>query len=114
MKHLINTLGLAAVLAIPGLGHAGTVLYSFNPDFYPEALKLDCLAVNLNPTPQTAMVEVFDPAGNLIFSTGSVLVQPGASSGLTTSNSDGNGALCKYTLAGSAKKWRASAILSTK
>ena len=116
MNRAIAAVGLAALLAMPGIGRAAGVLYSFgHSNTFPEPLNVDCAAQNFNSTPQSVFIEALDIGGNVTTSLGPVTVPPGTLFDLPItplgSNPPPNVVTCRYTLGGSVKKWRAGAVV---
>jgi hypothetical protein len=112
MKRFIMSLGLAAALA-PAIGHAAGVLYSVHPNFFPEDLRVDCLAQNFNTSTQVATVDMLDLAGAVVVSSGALSVAPGGITGISATGPGTPIISCRYTVGGSVKKWRATGIVTT-
>ncbi len=102
---------LALGLGLSGAAHAGAVL--FTPpalDAYPSHQTLYCDIFNTYTTsvPQTVTIDIIDYFGNVVATSGP---QP-LSSGTGTAQGDfsGQGAVCRFTVTGSAKKYRAMGV----
>ena len=113
MKRFVTILGLASALAMPAAGHAAGVLYSVHPNFFPEDLRVDCLAQNFNTAPQTLTVDMLDLSGAVVTTTGAVSIPPGGVGGISATGSTTAIVTCRYTVSGSIKKWRAIGIVTT-
>jgi hypothetical protein len=74
---------------------------------YPSLQTIYCDIVNLNTSPKNATIDVVDYFGNVIIS-GSFTILP--SQGMAVGDPTGSGAWCRFTVDGSAKKYRAMAI----
>jgi hypothetical protein len=112
MKTAIMTVGFALALALPTAGQAGGVLYSYGHTLhFPEPLNVDCLAQNFNPSAQTLTIDAIDGLGTVVNTTGPLTLAPGQAAELLNTNGGPLMIACRYTVGGSAKKWRGAAIV---
>ena len=107
LKTLMLTAALA-LLAAPTV-HAAQKVMASAPAYRLTNGEIYCDILNLNPIPETVNIEILGYAGNIVLSSGPVTLPPntGTFLGDTSSNS---GAWCKFTVDGSPKKYRATAI----
>ena len=112
MKKQIVAVGIALALGMPAVGHAAGVMYSFiHTNYFPEPLFVDCVAQNFNTGPQTITIDAIDASGSVVGTTGPVLLAPGSIAELPNSDSGPFMTTCRYTVTGSIKKWRGSALV---
>jgi hypothetical protein len=113
MTRVILALALAATLVTPAIGRAAGVLYTVHPNYFPEDLRVDCLAQNFNTSTQTATVDGLDIVGQVVVTSGAILVAPGGITGVAATGPGTAVISCRYTVGGSVKKWRATGIVTT-
>ena len=112
VKKIIVAAGLAFALATPSIGHAAGVMYSFiHTTYFPEPLLVDCVAQNFNTSQQTLTIDALDATGSVVATTGPLQLPPGSIGELPNPDSGPLMTTCRYTVSGSAKKWRASALV---
>jgi hypothetical protein len=112
VKNSIMALGVAVALALPGSGHAAGVMYSFiHSTIDPEPLLVDCVAQNFNTSQQTCTIDALDSTGTIVSTTGPIPLAPGSIAELPNPNTGPIMTTCRYTVTGSIKKWRASALV---
>lgn len=111
---MYKTFLVAAVFMLSNapLAHAGTKIMATGPAnrVYPSFpyQSLQCNILNANKTPKPVTIEVMDYYGNIVDSSGPLVLAPQTGASITNSNLDGS--WCRFTVDGSPKKWRAVAI----
>ena len=112
MKKSIIGIGMALALALPGVGHAAGVMYSFvHTTYFPEPLLVDCVAPNFNTGQQTITIDALDATGTVVSTTGPIALAAGSIAELPNPNTGPLMTTCRYTVSGSIKKWRGSALV---
>jgi hypothetical protein len=96
------------VLSTAVASQAGTLASAPALGAYPTLQVIYCDILNLNNTPKPVTIDVLDYFGNVVSTSGSQTVLP--SQGTAWGDGSGNGAWCRFTVDGSAKKYRAMAI----
>jgi hypothetical protein len=99
--------GAALALSVTGTSHAGVMATAPALAAYPTTQTIYCDIVNLNTTPKNVTIDILDYFGNVV-NTGTITVLP--SQGNAVGDGSGQGAWCRFTVDGSAKKYRAMAI----
>ena len=112
MKKHIMAAGLAMLMGMSGAAHAAGVMYSFvHTTYFPEPLLVDCVAQNFNTSQQTITIDALDATGTVVSTTGPIPLAPGSIAELPNPNTGPLMTTCRYTVSGSIKKWRASALV---
>jgi hypothetical protein len=96
------------VLSTAVASQAGTLASAPALGAYPQLQTIYCDILNLNNTPKPVTIDVMDYFGIVISTSGSQTVLAGQ--GTAWGDGSGNGAWCRFTVDGSAKKYRAMAI----
>jgi hypothetical protein len=106
----IKMLAAAAVLALATapVAHAAVLASAPALAAYPSLQIVYCDIVNLDKVPRNVTIDIVDYFGNVIGTSGSQTVLP--SQGNAFGDGSGNGAWCRFTVDGSAKKYRAMAV----
>ena len=104
-KILLVTAGLVLSTAVGS--QAGIMATAPALGAYPQLQTIYCDIVNLNNTPKNITIDIVDYFGSVV-NTGTMPVLPGQ--GTAVGDGSGNGAWCRFTIEGSAKKYRAMAI----
>jgi hypothetical protein len=112
MKKHIMAAGLAMLMGMSGAAHAAGVMYSFvHTTYFPEPLLVDCVAQNFNTGQQTITIDALDATGTVVSTTGPIPLAPGSIAELPNPNTGPLMTTCRYTVSGSIKKWRGSALV---
>lgn len=113
MKKIASMLCMATVLTLgtSSAAIAGTKIMSTGPGalYYPtfSGNTLHCNIVNLYSNARPVMIEAIDYLGVVTTTSGPLVLNPGT--GATLPVTDGSSARCRFTVDGSAKKYRAAA-----
>lgn len=113
MKKIASMLCMATVLTLcaSSAAVAGTKIMSTGPAalYYPtfSGSTLHCNILNLYTTPRPVTIEAIDYLGVVTTTSGPLVLAP--STGATLPVTAGTSARCRFTVDGSAKKYRAAA-----
>jgi hypothetical protein len=107
MRTFRIVVGLLAFAGMPiAAAHAG-MLSSAPAQARPHPEKMWCSIVNVDRTPRHVTIDIMSYAGNAVNGAG-VLLLPNEASAV--GDLTGGGAWCRFTVEGSTKKFRATAI----
>ena len=110
MRSTLRILAVSALLAGVGgpAAFGATLATAPVPNNIPMVHTVWCDITNIDGVPRDITIDVMDAFGGVVSSSGQVPLPPSA--GFAHSDTSGGAAWCRFTVSGSAKKFRALAV----
>jgi hypothetical protein len=108
MRNSVFALAGLLLSVASGPAHAGVLATAPALAAYPALQTIYCDIVNLNTSDKNVTIDIMDYFGNVVTTTGSFALPP--SQGNALGDGTGQGTWCRFTVDGSARKYRGMAI----